>query len=75
LSHALPLLLRHAQGQKLQGLHDHALAMISHLDDKLGASSAHAKVKATHDWLVDPTNKATLANINVTSPPIDTVNL
>ena len=70
LSHALPLLLRHAQGQKIQGLHDHALAMISHPDDKLGASSAHAKVNATHDWLVDPTNKAALANINVTSPPI-----
>jgi hypothetical protein len=52
LSHALPLLLRHLQGQNIQGLHDHALAMISHPTDKLGASSTHGKVKATHDWLV-----------------------
>ena len=44
--------------------------MISHPDDKLGASAAHAKVNTTHDWLIDPTNKAALANINVTSPPI-----
>ena len=70
LSHALPLLLRHTQGQSIQGLHDHALAMISHPDDKPRASSAHAKVKTTHDWLVDPTNKVALANINVTFPPI-----
>jgi hypothetical protein len=41
--------------------------MISHPDDKLGASSAHAKVNATHEWLVDPVNKAALANINVTA--------
>jgi hypothetical protein len=56
------------QGQNIQGLHDHAIAMISHPDDKLGASSGHAKANTTHDWLVNPTNKAALANINVTSP-------
>jgi hypothetical protein len=69
LSHALPLLLQHAQGQNIQGLHDHALAMISHPDDKLGASSTHAKVNATHGWLVDPTTKSALANHHSATKP------
>ena len=70
LSHTLPLLLRHAEGQDIQGLHEHALVMVSHPDDPLGASAAHAKTKETYDWFIEAANQAALANIKVTSPPM-----